>query len=490
MKKLVCICLISFIFFSCRKDAATGPGTDNPYLHAVLAQLRDSLSPTDYQSLDTNATYLTDPKKANNYVLRIGFSGKSIAEDFLLLHTDPGGWIQTGGNVHLENTTPANSYQFSGSIRLRSLSGKDVIQSDIISGHILSLHTGRQLSVTPAGTKVVTVLPATDPNLLPEVVVVGYSGHSDLSTYISLDGLLDGLNTGSSGINSGSSSGNSDSGGGGGASGGSTGTTNPTETTPEPVPHSPYSALNPTRNPSRTTYGISVVDPIDIETEYIDELPVINIQKYFNCFDLVPSVGATYSVKLCVDLPMNSSPDASVTFSGGVSSGHTFLSITKSGSGVSITQCFGYYPQTHISLLNPISPIAAVIKDNGDKEINAAVTISISSDEFNTMRTYAVNRAHIPYTLDKSNCTDYALSVFNSVRVNPLRIDPYVNHQPGIVLANGMTSPGVNISINSSPQELYNKLATMKKSSDPEASKIQLDLSHHTKSPASHGECN
>jgi hypothetical protein len=489
MKQLIFACTISLILFSCKKDAAPALNPQNLYVCAVLAQLRDSLSPADYFSLDTNKTYLTDPGKTGNYLLRIGFKGKPIAEDFLLVHTDNNGTIQVGSTVHLENTTPAQSYQFSGSISLKSLSGKTLIESDIVAGHILSLHKGKQLTTIPSGTKEVDVLPAPDADWLPEVVVVGYSGGGDATPFVSLDALLGGVTGGSGGLTSGGSSDNSNAGGGGSGSG--SGTSGNTNTAPsDPVPYAPYSPLDPTTVQSHQSLGVTVTNSLDVETEYMYDIPVVDIRKYFNCFDLIPSAGATYSIKLCVDLPVNSSPSTSMNFSGGISSGHTFLTITKSGGGTSITQCFGYYPQTHPSLLDPFAPIAAVIKDNGDKEINGAISISINSDQFNTLKTYAISRSVAPYTLNTSNCTDYALSVFNSVRTTPLQIQPYINHQPGIVLANGMSSPGVDITINSSPQQLYNKLATMKSAQDPEASNILLDLSHNTKSPASHGECN
>ena len=485
MKKLIHFFIISIIFFSCKKDAAPLSDTSSPYLRTVLSRLRDSLSSADYLALDTNSTWLTNPGKTNNYLLRIGFKGKPITQDFLLVHTDPDGSIRIGATVHLENNTPANSYQFSGSISLRSLSGKDITQSQIVAGHILSLHEGKRLTTTPSGTKEVDVLPAPDADWLPEVVVVGYPGGGTPAPYISLDALLPGVGNGDIGINSGSSSDNSNS-----SNGGSGGGSAPPSSAVSPTPAAPYSPLDPTTFISHSSFGASTVESVDIEPEYIYNIPTINIQNYFKCFDLIPSDGATYSVKLCVDLPVNSSPGASMTFSDGISSGHTFLTITKSGSGMSISQCFGYYPQSPPSILNPFSPITAVIKDNGNKETNASMVMSINSDQFNTLKENAINRSIVPYTLNNSNCTDYALSVFNSVRPTPLQIAPYINHQPGIILSNGMSSAGTDITINSSPQQLYSKLASMKSNQEPEASNIQLDLTHNTKSPFSHGECN
>ncbi len=489
MKKLSSFFIVSLIFFSCRKEAVNMPNTASPYLRTVLSHLRDSLSSTDYLALNTNSTWLTNPGKSNNYLLRIGFKGKPISQDFLLVHTDAGGSIRVGAAVHLENTTPAQSWQFSGSIRLRSLSGKDITQSQIVAGHILSLHTGKRLTTTPAGTKEVDVLPAPDADWLPEVVVVGYSGGS-ATPYISLDALLPGVGNGNLGINSGGSSGSAGSGSSGSPGGGPGNSSAPSATPPaDPTPSPTYSPLDPTRF-SHPSFGTSVVDPIEAEPEYADDLPVINIQKYFNCFDLVPSAGATYSIKLCADLPINNNPGASMNFSGGVNAGHSFLVITKSSGSSTITQCFGFYPQERPSLLNPFSPITSVLKDNGNREINASITMVITSDQFNAVKVGAINLCNSSYSLDNSNCTDYALGVFNAARTNPLKIDPYIIREPGISSPTGISSPGFDVTINSSPQQLYSKLSAMKSASDPEASNIQVDLSHNYKSPASHGECN
>ncbi|WP_431209454.1 hypothetical protein ACQ86N_25185 [Puia sp. P3] len=227
-----------------------------------------------------------------------------------------------------------------------------------------------------------------------------------------------------------------------------------------------------------------------MEGEYIYNKPVVDVQKYFNCFDQIPSEGASYTIELCVDIPVNSSPDMSMNFSGGISSGHTFLVVTKSGNGMNVSQSFGYYPQTAPSAWDPFSPIPSAIRDNGNDEINASLIMTINNDQFNAVRSAAVNFSAKPYLLDKSNCTDYALSVFNVARTTPLTMDPYVLRQAGIVLTNGLSSEPITVTIANSPQKLYDKLANLKMSGGTEASNIQLDLSHNLNSPFSHGECN
>ncbi|HEX4375015.1 MAG TPA: hypothetical protein VHZ50_17045, partial [Puia sp.] len=46
----------------------------------------------------------------------------------------------------------------------------------------------------------------------------------------------------------------------------------------------------------------NIVDGKNLEFEFDNDTPPIDITFYFNCFDNVPDIGATYSVKLCADL--------------------------------------------------------------------------------------------------------------------------------------------------------------------------------------------
>jgi len=490
MKKLIGAAILILLVYSCKKNAGNDPGT-SIYLHSVLSHLRDSLSATDLSQLDTTKGYLTDPRKSGNYTLRLPFKGKSISGDFVLLQTDANGNILRSRVVHLENDSQDGT-PFSGNIRLSSLSGMVILQSKVSNGYLEALHGGG-ITATPkklTDSKTTTVLPAPDADWLPEVVVVGYGSGSAPSNYISLDGLLGAASSGilNSGGGDGSASDGGNSGGGGGASSGSQNSSN-TSTPPDSTYYAP---LDPSQIPrfSSSGGGITITDAVQFEKEYVYSIPTIDIRKFFNCFDLVPSDGATYSIQLCVDLPINSTPEASMNFSGGVNAGHTFLVLTKSGNGINVTQCFGYYPQSAPSAWNPFLPIPSAMKDNGDKEINASITMSIDSKQFDVIKSTAINLSTNSYTLDKSNCTDYALGVFNSTRSTPLTMQPYVLRQAGIALSNGMASSPITVTINSSPQKLYAELSDMKSNGNAEASNIQLDLSHNLRSPISHGPCN
>jgi|GEM_PF-767196 len=483
MKQLASATFFILLFYSCKKDAGKNLAT-SIYLSSVLSHLRDSLSRDEFNRLDTNKALLTEPGKAKYYTLRLPFTGKPIAEDFMLLRTDGSGNILQGQIVHLESVIVSQG-SFSGKIQLSALSGRVLLRSTISNGYIdafhPSSHSGNQIK--EIDSKTVTVLPAPDADWLPEVVVIGYGSGSAPSSYISLDGLLGpsgaGILAGGGGD---AGSGGEASGGGGGNSGGATGNSTPP----------PYSPVDPSADLVRFSQeaGLGVAPALGLEQEYVYSIPTIDIRKFFNCFDLVPSEGATYSIQLCVDLPINSTPNASMNFSGGVNAGHTFLIVTKSGGGINVTQCFGFYPQTAPSIWNPFLAIPSVMKDNGDKEINASLMMSIDSKQFDAIKTSAINLSTTPYTLDKSNCTDYALGVFNSVRSTPLTMQPYVLRQSGIAMANGMSSSPITVTINNSPQNLYATLSVMKANGNTEESNIQLDLSHNLRSPISHGSCN
>jgi len=57
----------------------------------------------------------------------------------------------------------------------------------------------------------------------------------------------------------------------------------------------------------------------------------VNITEVFDALDRVPDAGAVFSLRLCVALPVDGDPTASMNFSGGVKAGHTFLVVGKEG---------------------------------------------------------------------------------------------------------------------------------------------------------------
>lgn len=72
------------------------------FFQSVKAELRDSLSGSDYASIDTDKLYKSKDAQSNGCFVRIGLLHKEIATDFILLKTDTLGNIREGKIVHVE----------------------------------------------------------------------------------------------------------------------------------------------------------------------------------------------------------------------------------------------------------------------------------------------------------------------------------------------------------------------------------------------------
>jgi len=132
----------------------------------------------------------------------------------------------------------------------------------------------------------------------------------------------------------------------------------------------------------------------------------------FECFYSADS-RAVYSITLCADLPDNTDP---TRVNLGKEPGHVFiiLSKTDSISGGSINQVFGFYPRRPASSLI-FKRVHGVIFDNQCREYNASVYKKLTANEFQIILERSVMLAKKKYNLNKYNCYDYAIEVFNSV---------------------------------------------------------------------------
>jgi hypothetical protein len=82
---------------------------------------------------------------------------------------------------------------------------------------------------------------------------------------------------------------------------------------------------------------------IDFEPD-ADVSPV-KIQDYLRCFSNVPDDGATCSIKLLTDIPVD--PDPTKLFNWSIGSpGHAFLQIKKIKGNQSVMQNIGFYPRS------------------------------------------------------------------------------------------------------------------------------------------------
>lgn len=451
---------------------ASKPGNDE--LLSVQEQLERGLQ--EFQTLMLEEMMIREaPWEKEQLVqsnqLRIPLKGKPLQNEFVLLQTDDKGIISRGRMVSLYRISSDNEkhYNYHGNVTIRSLKGETLIQSTIKEGYITAFHERN----SSASRQLLLKAPE-----LPEVIVIAYVNRDNgisMSDWMLLQSFFSSGVGGTSGGSTGyygSLSGNSGGGTPGGGSYGGGGGSYPSG--------GGSSGGSVTQDP-----------PMEFEEEYIYDLPGIDINKIFKCFDNVPSNGATYTIKLCADLPSNSNPGASANFSA-ISGGHTFLTVTKTNGSVSVTQSFGFYPESMPSLLDPFGLVASTLKDNGVQEINASIEMNINESQFNKVKQNAIAFSSRKYELADYNCTDYALDIFNSARMNPIKVPPYKVILPGSAGAmtfNPAAEP-IAVFIEKSPQMLFSTLRQMKNSYHAEASRILIDQSHNYRSPVSKGECN
>lgn len=219
-----------------------------------------------------------------------------------------------------------------------------------------------------------------------------------------------------------------------------------------------------------------------VEEELTTTEDGLDLKKAFNCFNTIPSSGAKYKIKLCVDVPNNKNP-LLLPPDTGSRTGHTFIVMTKSNGSTSITQVFGFYSVKHPGYLFPFRSLPSIIKNNQLREINASIEMSLTENQFDNLRKKALEFAKMKYAALDYNCTNFALDLFNSARTSPIIIDSYV----AILTRDIDIDP---ITIEKTPQMLFKKLKQMKDSKNIEASNINIDQTEKTIAPLSHGECN
>jgi hypothetical protein len=220
---------------------------------------------------------------------------------------------------------------------------------------------------------------------------------------------------------------------------------------------------------------------LEFEVDESESEAAKDIEKIFKCFDQIPNgPGTTYQIKLCADLPSNSNPTSPNWL---FSAGHAFLVMTKTNGTQSISQPFGFYPQSGFQSLGR-DPVNSKIVLDSSHEINASMEIECGYSEFENIRLFGKLWADTKkYDLDEYNCSNFAIDLFNKARApgDEITVD--------IFLATFRFPIFVSVPILKSPQALYAKLKSMRESGHPEASKINLDRTHSSKAPAGSGEC-
>ncbi len=130
------------------------------------------------------------------------------------------------------------------------------------------------------------------------------------------------------------------------------------------------------------------------------------------CFGAIDPF-SSYWITLCADLPDNNKP-ARIHVKD--ETGHVFLILTKvlSGDADSIHQVFGFYPHRPASGII-FKNVRSQIIGNGTREYNISVSKKLSPEIFQLVLEQAVISSKHRYNLNKYNCYNYAVDVFNAI---------------------------------------------------------------------------
>lgn len=422
MKNTLFTTLFLLLFFSCKKEEMTemqssSQGTDiiqkqSKYLSNVKVFLKESLSKDDYAGLNFNKINTIKFDSGKIYLLRIQLN--KAGNEFILLTTDTLGNCTKGMIVNIEDSkkqtkdiSNKSSNPFNGNIIKTSLDRKITNSIKIINGYKEQSKTSKE-----------DVIP--EDNLL-SVIVTAYIYSNGTINYADWFNLLDLFAPYDFGIyNYGY------------------------EQYGDPL-FSYYTPVNP--DYSGSGRYIPEDKPKEVSYEYVENRPAIEVDDYLKCFDNIPDAGATCSIEIFTDLPVNGNPYNFFNWENG-SPGHTFLQIKKSNGSQSVQQNIGFYPdQSWKTILTP-APVTGKFADNADHEFNASFKMNLSPEQLQSVITEIEYLAKfVKYDIDEYNCTDFALQVFNIVRTgNALEIPKY--NIPG-----GMAPFGTN-----TPHGLYQAL--------------------------------
>jgi hypothetical protein len=147
---------------------------------------------------------------------------------------------------------------------------------------------------------------------------------------------------------------------------------------------------------------------------------VASVKNYFQCFTNVGGSDHTYTITVCVDEPDPGTREPWTFTDGGpsgtsgtgnpVNAGHTFLILSESYYGTTITRNIGFYPSTAINPVNPNSQ--GVFNDDDNHSYNISGSFTVNSAQFFSTLNYitSANTTGYLYNLNTNNCTTFAIN--------------------------------------------------------------------------------
>jgi hypothetical protein len=171
------------------------------------------------------------------------------------------------------------------------------------------------------------------------------------------------------------------------------------------------------------------------ETDEFEAYP-IDIAEQLKVFQkTIP--GAIYRIALCADVPNNAKP---LQVAHNQETGHVFLILQMIYGSDTTSEVFGFYPKRGLPVLF-IKTIASKIKDNSRRDYDVEISKTITEAEFDEAILKAVFYGKKKYHINRFNCYDYAMTVFNAVAGNdPL---PVVHVRYPFVFGKGGSPCGV-----------------------------------------------
>ena len=446
MKKYIYLALLSVVFFACKKQEqghVSIPPIDGgeTYYDNVKAYLKINLSGTDYLKANFDDAVLS--KQGKDWFLRVAFINKKMSTDFILVQSDSLGHCSGGKFVHIRRDS-SDMKTFNGKVVTESFQHSAVakkVQNNIATVLDCEDEEGYQEYGACGAVDIVPSFSCDD--CLPEVIVVGYTGGGGSSSGgISYSDYLNLVSLAGAGSNT---------------------TFSSAIYSPVIVPENPVTPLKP----------IKPSPDIIINYEASVNNPGIDVAAFMKCFSTIPDPGATCSVTIYTDLPVDDNPQYIFNILTGAT-GHSFLQLTKTNGTQSVTQIIGKTTSKVAAVLG--GDVAGKIVDNAGHKWNASLTMNITPAQLQTEINGILAIGSTPsYNMWENDCVDYSVGILNLVRPN---------NKLDIVMLNDVTS-GESYS---TPQGLYMTLDQMKQADGPEATNIVTDAINHA--GTSHGACN
>ena len=414
------------------------------YLAHVQQWLKVHMGVADYNSIDFTQTHIS--KDSTTWYLRFGLKNKPLATDFLLLQTDTLVQPLDGRMVHID-TKINDGYKIDGRLALQSLDGKIKMESGISDGYVEQWHP----AIFATNAKAESLV---DPSgQLPEVIVYGYKPYPNagyaFDTYLSLLSMF---------------------------SGGKGSTTYPGATLYSQINGSSYGGGAASGSSGPPSSGSGGNNDYYVNIENTPNKPGLDLEAWLKCFTDISDAGASCTITICADLPVDDDPTANVNLYNGAT-GHCYMELKKTNGAQSVTQVIGFTAQDPFAaIVHGDEFVPGKLVDNAGHKYDASITMNTSAEAFNRaleqMKSMSKNLA---YSITRFDCLDFALDVFNSIRPNNPLILPK------------MYNTGNTWDVISTGERMYDFLSNMKDYGDAEAPNILIGGPLYI--GTSHGPC-